>query len=60
MTCQCFQDYFQTMELSPLLQGSCMVDQYQNHPEEVPSYLKMLEHLKYVHIASIHFQDTSF
>lgn len=48
------------MELSPLLQGSCMVGQYQNHPEEVPSYLKMLEHLKYVHIASIHFQDTSF
>lgn len=27
--------------------------------KESPSYLKILEHLKYVHVASIHFQDSS-
>lgn len=27
--------------------------------QTLPSYLKILEHIKYVHIASIHFQDTS-
>lgn len=29
---------------SPLLQGSFTAGQYQYHPHELPSYLKILEH----------------